>query len=141
MLGSTAFNETSSGTGCGGTEAIEIVFDPKKISYREILDIYWRNIDPTTRNQQFADVGTQYRTAIFYTTEDQKVEAEISKADLEASGKFDKPIVVEIERASEFYPAEDYHQSYYQKNPTRYNMYKHGSGRAGYLEKTWGKEK
>jgi peptide methionine sulfoxide reductase msrA/msrB len=123
----------------GHAEAIEIVYDPKKISYREILDVYWRNIDPTTRNQQFADVGTQYRTAIFYTSENQKIEAEISKADMETSGKFDRPVVVEIVKASTFFPAEEYHQSYYEKNPTRYNRYKHGSGRVRYLEKKWGK--
>ncbi len=125
----------------GHAEAIEIVFDPSQTSYRELLGVFWRNIDPTVKDAQFADSGSQYRTAIFYTSESQKKEAEASRAEMEKSGAFDKPIVTEIEEAREFYPAEAYHQLYYEKNPGHYNAYKIGSGRAGYLEKKWGEEK
>jgi methionine-S-sulfoxide reductase len=122
------------------TEAIYIVFDPKKISYEKLLGIFWRNIDPTAENRQFADVGMQYRTGIFYTSESQKKAAEASKAALAKSGCFREPIVVPILKATTFYPAEIYHQDYYLKNPSHYQRYREGSGRAGYLRKRWAME-
>jgi methionine-S-sulfoxide reductase len=131
------YEQVSSGK-TGHTEAIQIVFDPSKISYEQLLDVFWMNIDPTTPNQQFADKGSQYRSAIFYHSEEQKRLAEASKEQLERSGKFNAPIVTEIAPASTFYPAEDYHQDYYKKNPIRYKLYHMGSGRGQYLQKTWG---
>jgi len=132
------YEEISSGT-TGHAEAIQIVYDPKKIGYSKLLDIYWHNIDPTTKNGQFADRGTQYRTAIFYHNEEQRKLALASKKYWEDSGRFTEPIVTEIVPASPFYPAEDYHQFYYKKNPAHYGRYKVGSGREGYLKKMWGK--
>lgn len=122
----------------GHYEAIRIIYNPKKVSYDKLLDIFWKNIDPTDPGGQFADRGTQYHTAIFYTTPEQKEIAEKSKEALEKSGRFDKPIVTAILPAKKFYAAEDYHQGYYKKNPENYKRYKVGSGRAGYLEKKWG---
>ena len=123
----------------GHAEAVQIVFDSTKTTYSELLEVFWRNINPTTVNQQFSDYGTQYRTAIFYHDETQKKLALQSKEALEASGKFDAPIVTEIVPASVFYPAEENHQEYYKKNPLHYNMYKTGSGRAGFLKRMWKK--
>lgn len=128
------YEEVSTGV-TGHAEAVEVTYDPQKISYEELLEVFWRNIDPTTKNQQFADRGSQYRTAIFYHNEKQKELAEKSKFELERSGKFDKPIVTEILPATNFYPAEDYHQDYYKKNPFRYEMYKQGSGRSSFIER------
>ena len=122
------------------TEAVEILFDPKVITYDKILEVFWMNIDPTQVDGQFADRGKQYRTAIFYHNDEQKAQAEASKKKLEESGKFDKPIVTEIEAFTAFYPAENYHQDYYLKNSMHYKMYRKGSGREGYLERTWGKK-
>lgn len=122
----------------GHVEAVQIVFDPTKTSYQELLNVFWRNIDPTNPLGQFSDYGSQYRTAIFYHNEEQKRLAEQSKRALEASGKFDKPIVTQILPAGEFYPAEEYHQEFYRKNPLRYYNYKVGSGRAGFIKKVWG---
>ncbi len=133
------YEEVTSGK-TGHAEAIQIVYDPKEVSYEKLLNIYWRNIDPTTKNQQFFDRGTQYRTAIFYHNEEQKRLAEESRVQLGASGKFKKPIVTEIVMASEFYPAEEYHQKYYKKNSFRYEAYHQGSGRDRFFEKIWGKE-
>ncbi len=132
-----SYEEVSSGT-TGHAEAIQIEFDPKEVSYEKLLDIYWRNIDPTQVNGQFADQGTQYRTAIFYHSDEQKRIAEQSKKDLRTSGRFDRPIVTQIVPASAFYPAEEYHQKYYLKSTGQYNMYHDNSGRPEYLEKTWG---
>ncbi|MEW6714337.1 MAG: peptide-methionine (S)-S-oxide reductase MsrA [Nitrospirota bacterium] len=134
------YEEVSSGT-TGHAEAVEILYDPEQTRYEELLDIFWQSIDPTTLNKQFADNGTQYRTVIFYHNEEQKRLALASKDALEKSGKFSKPIVTEIVPASEFYPAEDYHQKYYEKNPVRYNLYKIGSGRDAFLKKLWGESK
>ena len=120
------------------TEAVEILFDPEKISYEKILDVFWMNIDPTQVDGQFADRGKQYRTAIFYHNEEQKQQAEASKKKLEESGKFSSPIATTIEPFNSFYKAEDYHQDYYKKNEIHYKMYRKGSGREGYLERTWG---
>ena len=122
------------------TESVEILFDPKVISYDKILEVFWMNIDPTQVDGQFADRGKQYRTAIFYHNEEQKAQAEASKKKLEESGKFDKPVVTEIKAFTAFYPAENYHQDYYLKNSMHYKMYRKGSGREGYLERTWGKK-
>jgi methionine-S-sulfoxide reductase len=124
----------------GHTEAIEILYDPTQVTYSELLDVFWRNIDPTTPNGQFADVGSQYRTAIFYHGEEQKRLAEASKEKLAKSGIFNKPVVTEIVPASKFYEAEEYHQEYYRKCPIRYKSYKYFSGREPYLEKMWGKD-
>lgn len=141
--GGTTANPTYEAV-CAGTtghaEAIEVVYDPAQLTYATLLEVFWRNIDPTTPNQQFADVGSQYRTAIFYHTDEQRRLALDSKKQLERLGKFKQPIVTEIVPASTFYPAEDYHQDYYKKNPLRYKLYRIGSGREGYLKKTWGHE-
>jgi methionine-S-sulfoxide reductase len=122
----------------GHAEAVQIVFDPSKTSYAQLLDVFWKNINPTTLNKQFADTGSQYRTAIFYHDETQQKVAIESKENLQNSGKFDKPIVTEIVPVKEFYPAEEYHQNFYKNHPLRYNSYKVGSGREGYLKETWG---
>ncbi len=127
--------------GTGHAEAIQIVYDPKQVSYDKLLDIYWRNIDPTQVDGQFADRGSQYRTAIFYHDAKQQQTAKQSKEKLAASGRFKKSIVTEIVPATKFYSAEDYHQKYYQKNPTHYQLYKVGSGREGYLKAKWADEK
>ncbi len=124
----------------GHFEAIQITFDPGKISYRQILDIFWKQIDPTDPNGQFADKGPQYRTAIFYHSESQRETAEKSKEALDKSGKFSKPVATHIIKAGEFYPAEEYHQEYYLKNPARYLMYRKGSGREGFLKTMWGND-
>ncbi|MGK0290386.1 MAG: methionine-S-sulfoxide reductase [bacterium] len=118
----------------GHTEAIEILFDPQKISYTQLLNVFWTNINPTTLNQQFADIGTQYRTAIFYHSDEQQKYALASKQKLEESEKFQLPIVTEISPVSIFYKAEEHHQNYYQKESNHYNLYKHGSGRVAFLE-------
>ena len=122
----------------GHAEAIEVLYDSSQISYAELLNVFWRNIDPTTLNRQFANVGTQYRTAIFYHSEEQKQSAESSKQEMERSGIYDDPIATEITPASTFYRAEEYHQKYYEKCPLKYKMYKTGSGREQYLEDMWG---
>ncbi len=132
-----AYKEVCSGE-TGHTEAIEIQYDPKLITYSKLLDVFWRNIDPTTSNRQFADVGSQYRTTIFYHNEEQKQLAELSKNEMGRSGTHNKPIVTEIVQASVFFNAEEYHQKYYQKCPDRYERYSAGSGRERYLHKTWG---
>jgi peptide methionine sulfoxide reductase msrA/msrB len=133
------YEEVSSGR-TGHREAIQVLFDPGKVSYEQLLDVYWRQVDPTDPGGQFADRGSQYKTAIFYHDENQKVLAEKSKQALQSSGEYDKPIVTEILPASAFYAAEEYHQDYSEKNPVRYEMYRRGSGREQYLEKMWGKE-
>ena len=132
------YEEVESG-GTGHTEAIQITYDPKKIGYAKLLDVFWHNIDPLTPNGQFCDLGTQYRSAIFYHNDEQKRLAEESKKTLETSGRFQEPIVTEIVPASAFYPAEDYHQGYYRKNPVRYHYYRYRCGRDQRLDKLWGK--
>jgi peptide-methionine (S)-S-oxide reductase len=122
----------------GHAEAVEILYDPKKIGYAQLLDVFWKNIDPLTPNRQFCDVGPQYRSAIFYHDAEQKRLAEASKSALEKSGRFEQPIVTEIVAASPFYKAEEYHQNYYKKNPIRFNYYKFTCGRARRLEELWG---
>ena len=131
------YQEVSAGT-TGHREVVQVVYDPARVSYEELLDVFWRQIDPTDPGGQFADRGNQYETAIYYYDDEQKRLAERSRDELAASGRFDKPIVTEILPAGPFYPAEDYHQDYYKKNPTHYKRYRKGSGREGYLERTWG---
>lgn len=123
----------------GHAEAVQVVYDPQKIGYAELLEVFWHNIDPLTPNRQFCDVGSQYRTAIFYHTEEQRRLAEQSKKALEESGRFTQPIVTEIVPATEFYVAEGYHQDYYRKNPLRYHLYRYSCGRDQRLEEIWGK--
>lgn len=134
------YKEVCSGT-TGHAESIQVVYDPMQTTYEELLDVFWHNIDPTTLNKQFADEGDQYRTAIFYYNEEQKRLAGESKKKMEQSGRFKKFIVTEITPASTFYPAEDYHQDYYKKNPIQYKIYRYGSGRDQYLDKVWGKDR
>ncbi len=122
----------------GHRESIEVTYDPAQVTYEQLLDVYWRSFDPTQADGQFADIGPQYRAAIFYRSEDQKRQAEASKQKLAASGKFSKPVVTEIIPAGQFWPAEEYHQMYYKKNPTHYHEYKEGSGRGPFLRRTWG---
>jgi|SRR5271157_2324609 len=125
----------------GHIEAVQITYDPSKISYSQLMDVFWRQIDPTDPGGQFVDRGPQYRSAIFFHNEEQKKLAERSKVELGNSGKFDKPIVTEILKASVFYKAEDYHQDYYKKNPIRYKFYRYNSGRDQYLDKIWGRDR
>lgn len=130
------YEQVSSGR-TGHFEAIEIVYDPEKVSYDKLLDVFWKNIDPTQENGQFADIGKQYRTAIFFHDDNQRKLAIASRAQLDKSGIFKKPVATEILPAGKFYPAEDYHQDYYLKNPVRYKYYRFGSGRDHFLNKIW----
>lgn len=132
------YQEVSSGT-TGHTEAVLVTYDPAKISYQKLLEVFWLNIDPTVKDKQFCDTGSQYRSGIFYLNEEQKKLAEASKAVLEKSKPFKEPIVTEITAATEFYPAEDYHQDYYIKNPVRYKFYRSNCGRDARLKQLWGK--
>jgi methionine-S-sulfoxide reductase len=133
------YEEVSTGT-TGHFEAVQITFNPSKISYEEVLDFFWKNIDPTDSEGQFADKGSQYRTAIFYHNEEQKKIAEKSKKKLEDSGKFDKPIFTKIIKFDKFYLAEQYHQDYAAKNPSHYKMYKKASGRENFIKEKWGEK-
>ncbi|PLX83917.1 MAG: peptide-methionine (S)-S-oxide reductase [Desulfuromonas sp.] len=135
-----SYKEVSSGR-TGHAEAVEIVYDPSQVSYAELLEVFWRNIDPTDGGGQFVDRGSQYRSAVFTLDEEQKRLAEASKGRLEETGPFDGPIVTGIVPATAFYPAEEYHQDYYKKNPLRYKYYRYGSGRDRFLDKVWGKER
>jgi peptide-methionine (S)-S-oxide reductase len=142
-IGGHQENPTYQGVSAGGTghaEAVEILYDPDKISYGELLDVFWHNIDPITANRQFCDSGSQYRSAIFYHDEAQQRLAEQSKRALEQSGRFSQPIVTEIVPATTFYPAETYHQDYYRKNTLRYKFYRYSCGRDQRLEELWGEE-
>ncbi|HMA06062.1 MAG TPA: peptide-methionine (S)-S-oxide reductase MsrA [Methanomicrobiales archaeon] len=134
------YDEVSSGT-TGHLEAVQVTYDPARVSYDTLLDTFWRQIDPTDPGGQFADRGSQYRTAIFYHDEEQKRLAEASKKRLEASGKFPAAVATEIRPYTNFYPAEEYHQDYDRKNPERYHQYKVLSGRERFIEKTWGKNR
>ena len=125
----------------GHVEAIQVTYDPEKVSYETLLGFFWRHIDPTDGGGQFVDRGAQYGSAIFYHDEEQKKLSEKSREELGKSGKFARPIVTRIVPFTKFYEAEDYHQDYYRKNPLRYSYYRHGSGRDQFLEKVWGKEK
>lgn len=121
-------------------ESIEITYDPAKVSFGQLLDIYWKQIDPTQGDGQFTDIGPSYRAAIFYGSEEEKKIAEASREKLGHSGKFDKPIVTEILPGMKFYPAEAYHQKYYQQNPAHFEAFEKGSGRVSFEKKTWGEK-
>lgn len=139
--GGTASNPTYEQVSAGGTghaEAVQIVYDPARISYARLLEVFWRNIDPTVRDRQFCDKGSQYRSGIFYHNENQRKVALQSKAALEKNKPFREAIVTEIVSASAFYPAEEYHQGYYKKNPLRYKYYRSGCGRDKRLKELWG---
>ena len=132
-----SYEQVSSGS-TGHTEAVQIVYDPAKISYEKLLEVFWKNIDPVAQNRQFCDVGTQYRSGIFFHDANQKRLAEASKAEVQKRFK-KQPVATEITQATAFYPAEEYHQDYYKKNPVRYKLYRSGCGRDARLEELWGK--
>lgn len=141
-MGGTVANPTYEEVSAGRTghaESVEVIYDPTKVTYQKLLDAFWHNVDPLTPNAQFCDHGTQYRSAIFYSSEEEKRLAEESKATIEQAKKFPAPIMTQLAPAATFYPAEDYHQDYYKKNPLRYKYYKYGCGRANRLETLWGK--
>jgi peptide-methionine (S)-S-oxide reductase len=132
------YEEVSSGR-TGHAESVEVRYDPAKVTYTQLLEAFWRNVDPVTPNAQFCDHGNQYRAAIFYQGDEQKRLAEESKHAIEQSRRFTEPVVTQIVTASEFYPAEEYHQDFYKKNPIRYKYYKFSCGRAQRLDALWGK--
>lgn len=132
------YEEVSAGR-TGHTESVEVVYDPAKVSYQKLLDAFWRNVDPITANAQFCDHGSQYRSAIFFRTDEEKRASDSSKQSIEQSRRFKEPIVTQIVMALQFYPAEEYHQDFYKKNPIRYKLYKYNCGRAQRLEELWGK--
>ncbi|MCJ7482911.1 MAG: peptide-methionine (S)-S-oxide reductase MsrA [Thermodesulfovibrionales bacterium] len=134
------YEEVSAG-GTGHAEAIQVLYDPSKVHYADLLEVFWRQIDPTDSGGQFVDRGKQYRSAIFYHNEDQKHLAEKSKDEIQNSGRYNKPIITEILPASDFYRAEEYHQDYYKKNPIRYKFYRFNSGRDQYLKTIWGEKR
>ena len=134
------YEQVSAG-GTGHVEAVKVVYDPAKVTYEQLLQVFWRHVDPTDAGGQFVDRGAQYRSVIFYGTDSERQKAEMSKQELAASGHFAKPIVTEILMLGPFYPAEEYHQDYYKKNPLRYRYYRYGSGRDQFLEKAWADQK
>jgi peptide methionine sulfoxide reductase msrA/msrB len=134
------YKQVSAG-GTGHIESVKVIYDPSKVSYEQLLGYFWRHVDPTDPGGQFVDRGSQYRSAIFYANDTEKRLAETSKQQLAASGQFKKPIVTDILPLGEFYPAEDYHQNYYKKNPIRYKYYRYGSGRDQFLKKAWAEVK
>ena len=131
------YEQVSAG-GTGHAESIEVTYDPNKVTYPKLLEVFWRNVDPTTPNAQFCDHGNQYRSVVFYHDENQKQLIDLSKEKIEHTKSFPESIVTEIVPASEFYPAEEYHQDFYSKNPIRYKYYKWSCGRAKRLEQLWG---
>ena len=133
------YQEVSAGT-TGHTEALQVIYDPQKTSYSQLLEVFWRNINPIDPGGQFVDRGSQYRPAIFYHDEDQKQIAEESRNELATSGRFKSPLATEIVPLKTFYPAEDYHQDYYQKSTVRYKLYRYNSGRDQFLKRVWGKD-
>jgi peptide-methionine (S)-S-oxide reductase len=132
-----SYEQVSAG-GTGHAEVVQVRYDPTKIGYAKLVEVFWRNVDPVTPNRQFCDGGSQYRSAIFYHDEEQRRVAEQTKQAHERSGRFDRQIVTEIAPAGEFYAAEDYHQDYYKKNPVRYKFYRYNCGRDARLEELWG---
>ncbi len=134
------YEQVSAG-GTGHVEAVQVVYDPAQVSYANLLEVFWHNVDPIDAAGQFCDKGSQYRSIIFYYNDEQKRLAEASKAALESSGRFSQPVVTEIRPAAEFYPAEDYHQDYYRKNPLRYKFYRFACGRDARLQTLWGSSK
>jgi peptide methionine sulfoxide reductase msrA/msrB len=140
--GGSSVNPTYDNYASGGhLEVVKITYDPAIVSYGKLLEVYWMQIDPTDPGGQFIDRGPEYSPAIFYTSQSQKHEAEQAKAAIEARGIFPKPVVTPIKPAAPFYPAEEYHQGYYKKNPLRYQYYRSRSGRDDYLDRTWGKDR
>ena len=137
QVANPTYEQVSDG-GTGHAEAVEVVYDPAKVSYARLLEVFWRNVDPLAVDRQFCDVGRQYRGAIFYHDDAQRSAAEASRRTLVESKRFDRPITTEIAKAGTFYPAEEYHQDYYRKNPVRYKYYKWNCGRAQRLEELWG---
>ena len=133
-----SYEDVSAGR-TGHAESVEVRYDPRKLTYPQLLEVFWRNVDPVTPEAQFCDHGNQYRAAIFYQGEEEKHLAEESKRAIEQSKRFSTPIVTQVTAASEFYPAEEYHQDFYKKNPFRYKYYKFTCGRAQRLEALWGK--
>ena len=133
------YEQVSAG-GSGHVEAVKVVYDPDKVTYAQLLQVFWRHVDPTDGGGQFVDRGSQYRSVIFYSTDQERNLAEASKQSLSASGRFGKPIATEILRLGEFYPAEEYHQDYYKKDPIQYRDYRSGSGRDQFLKKAWAGE-
>ena len=131
------YEEVSAG-GTGHAESVEVLYDPAKVTYEHLLDVFWRNVDPFQRDGQFCDHGTQYRSAIFYRDEAQRKAAEASKARLEEEPRFKGKIVTQIVAATTFYPAEEYHQDFYKKDPMRYQSYRRGCGRDARLKEIWG---
>jgi peptide-methionine (S)-S-oxide reductase len=131
------YEEVSDG-GTGHAESIEITFDPKKVTYQQLLSVFWHNVDPTSRDREFCDVGHQYRTAIFFHGADQEAEAKASEKQIEETKPFPAKIVTEIVPATTFWQAEDYHQAYYVKNPVRYKFYRYNCGRDDRLRELWG---
>lgn len=134
--GHPTYDEVSSGLS-GHVEAVQIRYDPRKISYEELLEIFWKHVDPTDEGGQFVDRGSQYRTAIFFHNDEQKASAQSSKTALSRSCRFNKPIATEILPLKKFYPAEAHHQKYYKKNPIRYKFYRSNSGRDQFIKKVW----
>lgn len=137
-VGNPTYEQVSAGQ-TGHAESVEVSYDPAKVTYQKLLDAFWRNVDPLTPNAQFCDHGSQYRSVIFYGSEEEKKTAEESKMEIERSKRFSTPIVTQLVQASTFYPAEEYHQDFYKKNPIRYKYYKFSCGRAQRLEALWGK--
>ena len=140
-MGGTVANPTYEEVSAGRTghaESVEVTYDPTRVTYQKLLDSFWHNVDPVTPNAQFCDHGSQYRSVIFYQGEEQKRLAEESKRAIEQSQRLTQPIVTELTKASQFYPAEEYHQDFYKKNPIRYKFYKFNCGRAQRLEEVWG---
>ena len=133
-----SYEEVSAGR-TGHAESVEVVYDQAKVSYQKLLDAFWRNVDPITPNAQFCDHGSQYRSAVFFQTDEEKRASDTSKQVIEQSKRFTEPIVTQIVMASQFYPAEEYHQDFYKKNPIRYKFYKYNCRRAQRLEELWGK--
>jgi len=139
-LQSPSYEEVSAGR-TGHAESVEVLYDPSKVTYNQLLEAFWRNVDPITANAQFCDHGTQYRAVIFYQNDQEKRFAEESKQAIEQSKRFSQPILTQIVMASQFYAAEEYHQDFYKKNPIRYKFYKYNCGRAQRLDELWGKPK
>ncbi|HSF67457.1 MAG TPA: peptide-methionine (S)-S-oxide reductase MsrA [Nitrospiraceae bacterium] len=133
-----SYEEVSNGR-TGHAESVEVTYDQAKVSYQKLLDTFWRNVDPVTPDAQFCDHGNQYRSAIFFRTDEEKRASEASRQAIEQSRRFKEPIVTQIVMATQFYPAEEYHQDFYKKNPIRYKFYKYNCGRAQRLEELWGK--
>ncbi len=136
-IANPTYEQVSSG-GTGHIEAVQVFYDPKRVTYQQLLNVYWRNVDPLDASGQFCDKGEQYTSAIYYASPQEQAQAEASKRALAQSGRLDGPIVTRIVPAAVFYNAEEYHQSYYKKNPIRYNFYRRGCGRDARLKQLWG---